>query len=249
LPVSRKDGRGFPERAAHHDGENQVSSDGPHNLTRLLSSVPYFAHLDATTLNAVARGAVRRHYAKGETVFLEGDPCAGLCVVEKGRIRLLRLSVEGREQVVKLLRPGEFFNEVAVLDGGPNPVSAMAATESILWVIDGDTMVRLLNRYPALAAAVIENLASRARHLLSLVEDLSLRTVSARLAKLLLAQAGGGREAPRRLTQQEMAAQVGTVREMVSRVLRRFEEEGLIRFERHRIVLLDREGLEREAKV
>jgi CRP/FNR family cyclic AMP-dependent transcriptional regulator len=226
-----------------------VNSDGPNDLARLFGSVPYFAHLDATTLDEIATGAVRRHYAKGETVFLEGEPCAGLCVVEKGRIKLLRLSVEGREQVVKLLRPGEFFNEVAVLDGGPNPVSAMAAVESVLWVIDRDTMLQLLKRHPTLAAAVIENLASRARHLLSLVEDLSLRTVSARLAKLLLARAGGDSEAPRRLTQQEMAAQVGTVREMVSRVLRRFEEEGLIRFERHRIVLVDREGLEKEAMI
>ena len=96
---------------------------------------------------------------------------------------------------------------------------------------------------------MIENLASRARHLLALVEDLSLRTVSARLAKLLLAQEGGKGGSPRRLTQQEMAAQVGTVREMVSRVLRRFEEGGLIRFERHRIIVLNREGLEREARI
>jgi CRP/FNR family cyclic AMP-dependent transcriptional regulator len=226
-----------------------VSSDGADDVTRLLGSVPYFAHLDATTLGAVARGAARRDYDQGEMVFLEGDPCAGLCVVEKGRVRLLRLSVDGREQVVKLLRPGEFFNEVAVLDGGPNPVSAMADTESTLWVIDRATMLRLLEEYPDLAAAVIEKLASRARHLLALVEDLSLRTVSARLAKLLLAQEGGRGEAPRRLTQQEMAAQVGTVREMVSRVLRRFDEEGLIRFDRHKIIVRDRQGLEREAKI
>jgi CRP/FNR family cyclic AMP-dependent transcriptional regulator len=226
-----------------------VSNGGPDDLTLLLGSVPYFAHLDAATLSAVARGAARRDYDKGEMVFLEGDPCAGLCVVEKGRVRLLRLSVDGREQVVKLVRPGEFFNEVAVLDGGPNPVSAMAAMETILWVIDRATMLQLLEEHPDLAAAVIENLASRARHLLALVEDLSLRTVSARLAKLLLAQEGGRAEAPRRLTQQEMAAQVGTVREMVSRVLRRFEEEGLIRFDRHRIMILDRQGLEEEAKI
>jgi CRP/FNR family cyclic AMP-dependent transcriptional regulator len=226
-----------------------VSSDGPNNLTHLFGSVPYFSHLDATTLDAVAGSAIRRRYAKGQMLFLEGDPCAGLYVVEGGRIRLLRLSVGGKEQVVKLLGPGEFFNEVAVLDGGPNPVSAMAAIESTLWVIDRHRMLDLLGTYPALAAGVIENLASRARHLLSLVEDLSLRTVSARLAKLLLTQAGEGGEAPRRLTQQEMASQVGTVREMVSRVLRGFEEKGLIRFERHRIMVLDREGLEREAMV
>jgi CRP/FNR family cyclic AMP-dependent transcriptional regulator len=226
-----------------------VSTDHLHNLTRLLSSVPYFARLDANTLDAVTRRAFRRSCAKGQMVFVEGEPCAGMWVVEKGRVKLLRLSTDGREQVVKLLGPGEFFNEVAVLDGGPNPVSAMAAMESTLWVIERNTMLDLLERYPALAAGVIENLASRARHLLALVEDLSLRTVSARLAKLLLAQAEPGSEVPRRLTQQEMAAQVGTVREMVSRVLRAFEEEGLISFDRHRLIVLDREGLEREAKV
>jgi CRP/FNR family cyclic AMP-dependent transcriptional regulator len=226
-----------------------VSSDSLDKLTRLLGSIPYFARLDATTLKIVARGAFRRTYTKGQTIFLEGEPCSGLWVVEKGRVRLLRLSTEGREQVVKLVAPGEFFNEVAVLDGGPNPVSAMAAMDSTLWVIERKTMLDLLDKYPALAAGVIENLASRARHLLTLVEDLSLRTVRARLAKLLLTQAEGGSEGPHRLTQQEMAAQVGTVREMVSRVLRGFEQEGLIRFERHRLIVLDREGLEKEAGI
>jgi len=105
----------------------------------------------------------------------------------------------------------------------------------------------LLARYPDLAVGIIENLAASARHLLSLVEDLSLRTVSARLAKLLLTEAVGGDEAPRRVTQQEMAAQLGTVREMVGRVLNGFEKEGLIRFDRHRIIILDREGLEEKA--
>jgi CRP/FNR family transcriptional regulator len=168
-------------------------------------------------------------------------------IVDGGRVKLYKLSVEGREQVVKLMGPGEFFNEVAVLDGGPNPVSAMAVRKSRVWVIDRNTMVQLLTRFPALSLAVIESLAAHARHLLSLVEDLSLRTVSARLAKLLIAQAEGHPEAPRRLTQQEMAAQLGTVREMVSRGLRNLEEEGIIRFDRHRIVILDREGLERKA--
>jgi len=213
----------------------------------LLRSVPYFAPLDEAALEAIAQAAIRRHYGKDEVIFLEDDPCAGLCVVEEGRIKLFKVSLDGREQVVKLLGPGEFFNEVAVLDGGPNPVSAMAALESTLRIIDRRTMLDLLARYPALAQGVIENLAARARHLVSLVEDLSLRTVSARLAKLLLTQAVGGDKAPRRMTQQEMAAQLGTVREMVGRVLRGFEEEGLIHFDRHRIIILDQEGLENRA--
>jgi CRP/FNR family cyclic AMP-dependent transcriptional regulator len=213
----------------------------------LLRAVPYFAHLDGPALRAVAQAAIGRHYATEEIIFLEGDPCAGLCIVEEGRIKLFKVSPDGREQVVKLVKAGEFFNEVAVLDGGPNPVSAMAARESKLWIIDRDRMLELLATYSNVAVAVIETLAARARHLVSLVEDLSLRTVSGRLAKLLLTQAKESGEAPRRMTQQEMAARLGTVREVVGRALRTFEEEGLIRFDRHRLVILDREGLESKA--
>jgi CRP/FNR family cyclic AMP-dependent transcriptional regulator len=126
-------------------------------------------------------------------------------------------------------------------------VSATAALDTTVWVVDCRAMVDLVATHPALAAAIIENLASRSRHLLSLVEDLSLRTVSARLAKLLLTRARREAEAPQPMTQQEMAAQLGTVREMVGRVLRTFEDEDLIRFDRHRLIILDREGLEREA--
>lgn len=213
----------------------------------LVRSVPYFAHLDEIALEAVAQSAISRHYGRGEVIFLEGDPCAGLCIIEEGRVKIYKLSQDGREQVVKLIGRGEFFNEVAVLDGGPNPASAMAVLESTLWIIDRGSMLGLLARYPSLAVGIIENLAARARHLLSLVEDLSLRTVSARVAKLLVTQAVGHDDSPRRMTQQEMAAQLGTVREMVSRVLHSFEEEGLIRFDRHRIVILDQEGLESKA--
>ncbi len=224
-----------------------MKSEKLEKVIELLRSIPYFVHLDEAALEAVAQAAIRRHFGKDEMIFLEDDSCAGLCIVEEGRIKLFKVSLDGREQVVKLLGPGEFFNEVAVLDGGPNPVSAMAALESTLWIIHRNAMSDLLARYPALAQGVIENLAARARHLISLVEDLSLRTVSARLAKLLLTQAVGGDETPRRLTQQEMAAQLGTVREMVGRALRSFEEEGLIRFDRHRIIILDQEGLENKA--
>jgi len=215
----------------------------------VVRSVPYFAHLAAASMEAVAGKATRRQYSRGEVIFLEGDPCAGLHVIQEGRIKLYKVSLEGREQIIRLLGPGEFFNEVAVFDRGSNPVSAMAALDTTVWVVDCGAMLDLVGTHPALGVAIIENLASRSRHLLSLVEDLSLRTVSARLAKLLLAQAQASRGGSQRITQQEMAAQLGTVREMVGRVLRTFEDDGLIRFERHRIVVLDREGLEKEAMI
>jgi len=224
-----------------------VSANRRDRALGLMHSVPYFARLDTAAMEAAAARAISRNYERGAVIFLEGDPCAGLHIIEEGRVKLYKVSAEGREQVVKLLGPGEFFNEVAVFDGGPNPVSAMAALEATLWVIDCASMRDLVSRFPALAAAVIENLAARSRHLLSLVEDLSLRTVSARLAKLLLSQAQTGSESSRLTSQQEMAAQLGTVREMVGRVLHTFEDEGFIQLDRHRIVIMDREGLEREA--
>jgi CRP/FNR family transcriptional regulator len=214
-----------------------------------MRSVPYFANLDADAMEAVADRATSRRYSRGEVIFLEGDPCAGLHVIQEGRVKLYKLSLEGREQIVRLLGPGEFFNEVAVFDRGSNPVSAMAALDTTVWIVDCGAMSDLLGAHPALAAAIIQNLASRSRHLLSLVEDLSLRSVSARLAKLLLAQAQSSSETTQRITQQEMAAQLGTVREMVGRVLRTFEADELIRFDRHRIVVLDQEGLEKEAMI
>jgi len=226
-----------------------VSVQAPDAALEVMRSVPYFAHLDAAAMEAVAGKATRRRYSRGELIFLEGDPCAGLHVIQEGRIKLYKVSLEGREQIVRLLGPGQFFNEVAVFDRGSNPVSATAVLDSTVWVVDCGAMVDLVATHQALAAAIIENLASRSRHLLSLVEDLSLRTVSARLAKLLLTRARSEAEAPQPMTQQEMAAQLGTVREMVGRVLRTFEDEGLIRFDRHRLVILDQDGLEQEAMI
>lgn len=226
----------------------RITSEEPTAGAGLLRAVPYFACLDGSDLAAVISVANRREYDQGQIIFLEGEPCAGLFAVESGHVKVFKVSPEGREQVLHVLGPGQTFNDVAVLDGGPNPASAAALEPTALWVVDRNSMLALLHQHPSLAVAVIENLATRARHLVSLVEDLSFRSVSARLARLLLQQASEGErslELGRRhlMTQEEMAARLGTVREMVGRSLRSLEDEGLIRMERHRIVLLDVDGL------
>lgn len=215
----------------------------------LLRSISYFSGLDEAILKALAGVAVRRRYNAGQMIFMEGEPCAGLFIVESGRVKIFQLSPGGREQILYILGAGEGFNEVAVLDGGANPISAMALERTWVLVIDRPSMVDLLGRYPALSRAVIENLARRARHLVSLVENLSLRTVMGRLAKLLLEQAKEvdvGR-VPRTLTHAQMAARLGTVREVITRSLHKLEDEGIIKIERHRIIILDREALEEKA--
>lgn len=216
----------------------------------LLRSISYFSGLDEATLKALTSVAVRRRYDAGQMIFVEGEPCAGLFIVESGRVKIFQLSAGGREQILHIFGAGEGFNDVAVLDGGPNPASVMALESTSVLVINRPSMVGLLERYPALSRAVIENLASRARHLVSLVEDLSLRTVGGRLAKLLLEQATlevDLKGVSRGLTHAQMAARLGTVREVVTRSLRKLEDEGIIKVERHRIIILDREALEDKA--
>jgi CRP/FNR family cyclic AMP-dependent transcriptional regulator len=212
--------------------------------TELLRSIPYFTPLDEDTLASIATIAVRRTYAPDEVIFLEGDPCAGLFIVQTGHVKIYTASPEGREQILTIIGPRDSFNDVAVFDGGPNPASAQAMEAVELLVIERSAMLDLFDRHPKLAQAVVAVLAARARMLVSMVEDLSLRSVTGRLAKLLLDQALQGSEAVP-LTRQQMAARLGTIREMVSRALRQLEDEGLVRREGHEIIITDRDALER----
>ena len=217
-----------------------------HERITLLRALPYFASLDEDTLVTVAATAVHRTYAPDEVIFLEGEPCAGLFCVRSGHVKIYKASPEGREQILHISGPRESFNDVAVFDGGPNPASAQAMDATEVCLIERSAMLNLFDHYPKLAQAVVAMLAARARMLVNMVEDLSLRSVTGRLAKLLLDQATQGGEATP-LTQQQMAARLGTVREMISRALRQLEAEGLVRREGRQIVVTDRAALERRA--
>lgn len=218
----------------------------------LLRRVPYFAGLSDEVLAALARAAGTRRYGRGQIIFLEGDPCAGLFIVGSGEVKVFKLSAQGREQILQQLGPGGTFNEVAVLDGGPNPASVAATADAELYYIGRAEIRRLARSYPDLAWALIESMARRTRHLVGMVEDLALRSVKARLARLLLAEAarasdGGEIDRSRMVSQAEMAARLGTVREMVGRALRDLADDGVIDFDRHRIVVTNRGGLARAA--
>ena len=223
-------------------------AESPLQHLDLLRRVPYFAGLTDEVLSALVAVAGSRHYARGQLILLEGDPCAGLYIVATGEIKIFKLSPQGREQIIHQMGPGGTFNDVAVLDGGPNPASAAATTDATLCIIGREDIRRLAHTYPQLAWALIESIARRARHLVSVVEDLSLRSVKARLARLLLAEAervsgAGAIDRGQMMTQAEMAARLGTVREMIGRALRDLADDGLVVFDRHRIVIRDREAL------
>ncbi len=213
-----------------------------------LRRISFFAGLSDETLARVASVAIHRTYAPGETVILEGDPCQAAYFVAQGQVRVYRLSPAGREQVLVRLGPGQAFNTVPPFKPhGVNHATVEALMPITLYAISCDDLHRLVMECPELALAILRDFAGRLDHLTNLVEDLSLRTVRGRLARFLLEQAEAD-EIARRWTQEEIAVHLGTVRDMVGRTLRAFADAGLVRMERQRIMLLDREGLETEAQ-
>ena len=211
-----------------------------------LSKLSFFSRLDDNALSGIAPYITERTFSPGQVILLEGEPCQAVYFVAQGVVRTHRLSPEGREQVLAYLGPGEPFNLVPPLDGRPNLASADAVTDTTLYAIPCERFRRILREHHEVALAVMERLAAEVRRLSDMVEDLALHTVRTRLARFLLAQAEGA-QPPKRWTQEEIATYIGTVRDVVGRTLRTFVDDGLIRRERGRLVVVDRAGLEREA--
>jgi CRP-like cAMP-binding protein len=210
----------------------------------LLKAIPYFRVLDDRALEAAAQEVVVRRFQAGELIFLEDDPDAGLHLVVEGLCKVYRLSEGGREHVMVTLGPGDSCNEVPVVDGGPNPANLAALEDSTVWVISEEALTRLRRRYPILNEIIAKNLAMRCRQLVQRVYNLSFLSVTGRLAAFLLQQSDDSSKLIRRQwTQDEIAAHLGTVREMVGRAFKELQQAELITIDRHRIEILDRAGL------
>jgi CRP-like cAMP-binding protein len=211
----------------------------------MLRQIPLFATLSSEDLAHVAAMTVERHYERGDIILLEGDLGGALHYVREGVVKVFKTSVGGKEQVLRLIAAGHTFNDVPALDGGPNPASAAAMEPSVVYVIRRTELLKLIATRPEVAGAVVQTLASALRHLVALVEDLSLRHVTARVAKLLLEQEASFQEEQHiyHLTQQEMAALAGTAREVVGRALKELEAAGAIEMRQGRAVVVSRERL------
>ena len=209
------------------------------SLADYLKALPYFQGLAQEDLDRIGRRMVEISFGKGEVVFLEGETCRGLYIVKSGRFRVFKSSPEGREQVLMIAQAGDSFNDVPIFDGGANPASASAVEPSVLYLVPGEVVLSLFAGCPA-AMAMLRHMGSRLRHLTTMVEALSFRSVVSRLAKLLadMAVAEKGPAPVPRLTQDEMAAMVGTVRDVIGRALKHLERAGAIRIEGHRILVV-----------
>jgi CRP-like cAMP-binding protein len=209
-----------------------------------IRGLPFFASLPDVAIAAIAAIAIELHRPAGATLFLEGDPAPGLCVVLNGHVKVSRTSAAGREQVLTVVRAGSHFNSVPTFDNGPCPADAHTLSESTLLLLPTAALHAVALQHPQVALALLAECGGFLRRLVLLVDDLALHTVQGRLARLLLTQAAAAEAGSLALTQAEMAAHIGTVREMISRTLRTFEALGLIQIDRGAITVLDAAGLE-----
>lgn len=259
-PVQRFAPRMFPITMNHSLGARPKTRGAPafngnimNAFETVLRKAPLFASLTEEEMHALQPRITGRTYRRGEILFSEGDPCRGLFVVAGGRVRIYKVSASGREQVLSMEGPGSSFAELPVFDGGNYPASAAASEKSELLFISRKDFQDFCREHPEVALKVIAVVGSRLRRLVGIIEDLSFSTVRQRLIALIvrlaqtsLVRSADGVQIELTTSQQDLAAQLGTVRELVSRNLSRLQAEGYLEVNGRTIFVKDLPGLKRE---
>jgi CRP/FNR family transcriptional regulator, dissimilatory nitrate respiration regulator len=197
----------------------------------------YFSELPESLLREVAQNTQLREYQRGDILFWEADPCDGLHIIENGSAKIYRLSPQGRQYIVRILQEGDTFAEVPAFDGGSNPVNVEALENCRAWVINGEKLRALVLQNPGFAQKVLANFGEMLRSLIRNVSEMAFYQVTHRLARLI--SEFPAEESRLHWTQEQLAAQLGTVREVVARSLKELERSGAIRIEDRRIHIAD----------
>ncbi|MGH6689996.1 MAG: Crp/Fnr family transcriptional regulator [Gammaproteobacteria bacterium] len=208
-----------------------------------LAAIPYLTPLSARERADLASRCRVTTVAKGKVIFAEGEPAAGLWVILAGRVRLVRMSTRGREQVLHVESAGATLAEVPLFDGGGYVATAQAETEARLLFVPRPALLDLCRRHPDVALGIIGVLARRVRAFATMIEDLALRTVTARLARLLLTERRDGNVVELSGTREELALRLGTARELVSRSLSQLQAAGVVVVRGRRVWLTDERRL------
>jgi len=218
------------------------------SIADVLKTTALFSALSDAELGSLATRTLIRSYAPGELLFSEGTACEGLYIVSKGRVRIFKTSSAGREQVLAIEGPGSSIAELPVFDGGLYPASVTVVEPSELLFIARQDFRTLCMEYPEIALKVLEVAGARLRRLVGIIEELSFTTVRHRLISWILreAKSENGSSFTLHAGHQELAAQIGTVRELVSRNLARLQAQEFIGINGHEVTILNLEGLEAE---
>jgi CRP/FNR family transcriptional regulator, dissimilatory nitrate respiration regulator len=221
-------------------------TDKSSELREFLANIQLWQGLPEDQLDALAKIAIAQTYAKGKVIFEEGDEGRGFFVVKSGRVKVYKLSIEGKEQILHFFGAGDHFAEVPVFDGQCFPASAAAIEKSELLFFPRTAFLALLEQHPTLAIAMLAVSARHLRRMAQIIENLSFKEVPGRLAAYLLYLSdrnGEGEEVQLDMTKAQLAAFLGTIPETLSRVFAKLSQDGLISIDGSRIQLLNRERL------
>ncbi|MCU0495920.1 MAG: Crp/Fnr family transcriptional regulator [Anaerolineae bacterium] len=208
--------------------------------TDYLRMIPYFEGISTDDFQYMSEQMTLQRFQAGEVLFLEGEPAQGLWIVETGRVKIFKLSAAGNEHILRFCGPGNTFNDIGALDRGDNPANAGALSESVeVWLVPSDAIHQVLLRNPSVALRVIQMLAKRVRTLVGQIEDLALYSVTVRLARFLLKQSNDPQLSGPGVTRTSIAAYLNTTPQTISVVLKELETLGAIRFNRHRIEIIN----------
>lgn len=217
------------------------------DLMSFLKQVPLFSGLTAEQYDELAMIITLQDYRRGQSIFAEGDPGTGFYLVMEGLVKIYKLSMEGKEQILHIFGPGEPFAEAAVFIGSTFPAHALALEKSRALFIPRRAFIELIQTNPALAMNMLAALSMRLKKFAHLIEDLSLKEVPGRVAAHILylsTQQGDSDTVKLNIGKAQLASLLGTIPETLSRILTKLSKQGLIASEGPQITILDRGGLE-----
>ena len=220
-------------------------------LTEQIASISLFNGLPSDQIEDLAMITVESLYTKGKNIFSEDEQATGLYAVTSGRVKIFKLSSEGREQILHIFGPGEVFGEVPVFAGKRFPASADAMEESRILFFPRESLINLIKRNPSIALNMLAVLSMRLRRFTSMIDDLSLREVPGRLAKHLLylsEQKQNSHDLDLNITKGQLASLLGTIPETLSRILTKMTEQGIIESDGRRIRIIQRDVIEELAE-
>lgn len=222
---------------------------------RLLKKIPFLAPLEEEALQSLLPLLKEKKYKKNQVVFHEGEPGRYLFLIRSGNVKVYKLSEDGKEKILRVFGPDDFFAELPLLDGGKYPASAETLSDCTLLCLSREDFLRTLSWNPEIMKKIYEIVGGRLRHFTTMVTDLTLKDASCRLAGFLLDMAEQKDpfsskviRFPMELTHQDIASLIGTARETVSRTLRQFQKEGMIEIKERYITILDKERLAQTAR-
>jgi CRP/FNR family transcriptional regulator len=217
------------------------------NILDVIAQTPLFSGLPDHQLQALRKIAVPRRFEKGEVVFSEGQPGNGFFVTMSGRVKIFKVSAEGKEQILHIFGPGEPFGEVPVFSGKPFPASAEAIAASQLLFFPKQAFIALVSDTPSLALNMLAVLSMRLRQFTVQIENLSLKEVPGRLASYLIyltAEQNAADTVALTISKGQLASLLGTIPETLSRIFNKMGQQRLISVDGGRIGLLNRDALE-----